>query len=156
MTRTIVKKGDIFSIETDCGKRYIQYICNDINQLNGNVICVFTDETLNYVDFYIHTTVAAGVKFFGWQKTGKLPCPDVSDVVFFTEISDIERKVVHNNADVNWRVWTISENAEYVKDLPEVKCYEGTLYAPCNISDILCGRSRFYNKYTQWTKKRDL
>lgn len=149
MTRTIVKKGDVFSIETECGVRYIQYICNDLNQLNGNVVCVFTDETLKEVDFYIHTTVAAGVKFFGWQKIGKQPIPDISDIVFFTEISEIVRKVVHNNADVNWRVWTISGTDAYVKDLPDVECYEGKLYAPCNIPDILCGRNKYYKRFVR-------
>ena len=29
MTRIVCKKGDVFSIDTDCGKRYIQYICNE-------------------------------------------------------------------------------------------------------------------------------
>jgi len=147
MTRTYVRKGDVFSVETDCGKRYFQYVCNDINQLNGNVICVFKDESLKEVDFYIHTTVAAGVKFYGWQKIGKLPCPDISDVVFFTKISDIERKVIHNDADVHWRVWTISGNAEYVKDLPDVKCYEGLVCPPCSIPQILCDEAQYNYKY---------
>ena len=87
------------------------------------------------MDFYIHTTVAAGVKFFGWQKIGKQPIPDISDIVFFTEISEIVRKVVHNNADVNWRVWTISGTDAYVKDLPDVECYEGSVWPPCDIPD---------------------
>ena len=143
MTRIVCKKGDVFSIDTDCGKRYIQYICNDINQLNGNVISVFKDETLKEVDFYIHTTVAAGVKFFGWQKIGKQPIPDISDIVFFTEI------VVHNNADVNWRVWTISGTDAYVKDLPDVECYEGEVWPPCDIPDILCGRNKYYKRFVR-------
>ena len=149
MTRIVCKKGDVLSIDTDCGKRYIQYICNDINQLNGNVISVFKDETLKEVDFYIHTTVAAGVKFFGWQKIGKQPIPDISDIVFFTEISEIVRKVVHNNADVNWRVWTISGTDAYVKDLPDVECYEGSVWPPCDIPDILCGRNKYYKRFVR-------
>ena len=70
MKRVVIKQGDIFSIETEKGKRYFQYICKDAYQLNGNVIRVFKDDTMTDVEFYIHTIISIGVKQWIWTVSG--------------------------------------------------------------------------------------
>ena len=146
MKRVVIKQGDIFSIETEKGKRYFQYICKDAYQLNGNVIRVFKDDTMTDVEFYIHTIISIGVKQYGWVKVGNGPVPDISNVVFFTDVDMAAKLYVFKNQDANWRIWTVSGNEKIVKELPEYRCEEGSVYPPCCIMDVICGKDLGYNR----------
>ena len=146
MKRVIVKQGDVFSVKTEKGKRYFQYICKDANQLNGDVIRVFKDDIMTDVALYLHTIISVGVKQYGWEKIGNCPVPDISNVVFFTDVDMAAKLYVFKNQDANWRIWTVSGNEKIVKELPEYRCEEGSVYPPCRIMDVICGKDLGYNK----------
>ena len=134
-------------MKTEKGKRYFQYICKDANQLNGDVIRVFKDNIMTDVALYLHTIISVGVKQYGWEKIGNCPVPDISNVVFFTDIDEVAKLYVFENQYVNWRIWTIGCEEKFVKELPGYRCEAGGVFPPSRVMDIICGKDLAYNKY---------
>ena len=150
--RTQIRKGDILSITRGEIKRYIQYVCNDFYQLNGNVIYIFKtiyssndnptiEEIVNDTyELVLHTFVKIGVKNNGWKKIGHSHSKDVSDIYFFTWNDDDQRRILsmcNHFYEYNWRVWTINKEMPYEKKLPTGECMHGPIYPPSHIENIL-------------------
>ena len=96
------------------------------------------------VEFYLHTIISIGVKQYGWVKVGNGPVPDISNVVFFTDVDMAAKLYVFKNQDANWRIWTVNGNEKIVKELPGYRCEAGAVYPPCCIMDVICGKDLGY------------
>lgn len=85
------KHGDIFKVKiSDDDVRYLQYVANDINLMNGNMVRVFKrrytendtpspDEIVDdEIDFYCHVVLKWGVERGFWTKYGN--SKDVGDL----------------------------------------------------------------------------
>ncbi len=83
--RIITKIGVVFCIAIDGKyKKYLQYIVNDLTQLNSDVVRVFkelypievepelSEVIKGDVDFYAHCVVSAGIKRDLWEKVGNV------------------------------------------------------------------------------------
>jgi hypothetical protein len=116
-TRVVTKIGDIFEVPLGDGtKKYIQYIANDLTQLNSSVIRAFktkhpmhaqpsVDEiTADGVDFYAHTVLKPGIIRKLWKKVGKSPHIGNLSILFrgTNDIFDPKIKVSEN-----WHVWEL-------------------------------------------------
>ena len=132
--------GNIFEVMVpNDQKRYFQYVCKDLSQLNGDVIRVFSRSyAMNFspmaeeiicdeVDCYMHTAVKFGL----WSHYGRSKDMSSKDV-YFRDSNDYghypgERIVSHN-----WTVWKINGEREYVGTLPEeyYSAYIGLLFSP--------------------------
>ena len=109
-------------------KGYIQYIGNDLTQLNSDVIRVFkrrdkveaeisVDDILkDGIDFYSHVVdVQHGVKDGSWSKIGNSENLGDLKAPFFRssrDYGDPSIKVSHK-----WDVWRMNETDEYVGEL---------------------------------------
>jgi hypothetical protein len=96
MLRIRTKIGDVFSVPLEgLGKKYFQYIANDLTQLNSDVIRAFvktypTDSSLDLreavkgdVDFYAHVVIKWGIKMNLWQKVGNVSYSERLDVLLY-------------------------------------------------------------------------
>lgn len=117
MGRIYTKKGDIFEAEYREGEvKYLQYIANDMSQLNSDVIRVFKriykkgrtpglDEIVEgEVEFYAHSVVKWGVKLGFWEKVGNHPEVGNLDILF--RCSNDSPKVEISR---DWSVWRLNE-----------------------------------------------
>ena len=124
-----LKIGDIFEvILDDKTKGYVQYIADDMTQLNSRVIRVFkkrysvggtpsVDEiTTDDVEFYAHiTNIKYGEKGGTWRKTGKSEnVGDIKKPIFRSTPEDI---TLHSSSHFSkhWYVWRIGEDTQYVR-----------------------------------------
>lgn len=123
MARVIIKIGDIFSVKLDDNsKKYMQYVANDLTQLNSDVIRAFkkiypidsnpdlAEVVRGEVDFYAHCVVKWGVKLGFWEKVGKVS--DVGKVeVIFRGTNDYGHKLGEEPIKIshNWYVWKIND-----------------------------------------------
>ena len=139
--RIVTKVGDIFCVEVDGKwKIYFRYVCNDMMQLNSDVIEVFskrydmdakpTPEEIvaDEVMFYAHTALRVGIERGVWYKYGKDKTIDeesLQDVLFgtvsetSTQINNESVRILDVNPLENWRIWHISEQASKIGELPE-------------------------------------
>lgn len=122
--------GDVFSAQVCVsGKKYLQYIANDLTQLNGDVIRAFSriypiaanpglSEVVNdTVDFYAHCVTKWGIKYGFWERVGNIGEVGPTDHILFRSSADYgnpEVKVSHN-----WWVWKINAQQQYVGTLKE-------------------------------------
>lgn len=67
--RIRVKVGDIFRIRNTDPEKYLQLVLVDQESLGSDVVVVYEDNPDNY-DFYVHTSVAEGVRNELWDKIG--------------------------------------------------------------------------------------
>lgn len=127
MMKIIIKSGDIFKVKiSDNEACYLQYLANDINQLNGNVIRIFKDRYKNEdtpsaekiingkIDFYCHVFLKRGVHLGFWTKYAH------SD-----NVGDLKQVYFKNYIDAlpwstYWYAWNIYDNTlkEYKKSNP--------------------------------------
>lgn len=151
--RTQIRKGDILSITRGEIKRYIQYVCNDFYQLNGNVIYIYKtiyssndnptiEEIVNDTyELVLHTFVKIGVKNNGWKKIGKSIPKDISDIFFFIWHDDEQRDLLLRSCGIslecNWDVWSIIREKTHEIKLPQGICMPGFVYAPATIENFL-------------------
>jgi hypothetical protein len=118
--RVVTKIGDIFYVDVEKGKRYFQYIANDLTQLNSDVIRVFKkdfskEDTPDYVqlilsevDFHAHTMINIGVKQHLFFQTGKRESvSNINDVLFRGTLDYFNKDV---DISKNWRIWHINDN----------------------------------------------
>ena len=133
--RIVTKIGDILYVNLENrGKKYFQYIANDLTQLNSDVIRVFKkefliDEMPNYdklilmdVDFHAHTMINLGVKENFFYQTGEHGIiKDTKDILFRGTLDygkKINNKLIKTSD--NRRVWRIND-----KDFTNVGKLEG-------------------------------
>lgn len=124
MSRTIKKTGDIFCVKmTDNTKKYFQYIANDRNQLNSDVIRAFkhrysmdenpdiSEIVKNDIDFYAHCLIKVGLKMGLWEKAGNSKEPvDLSNIVFKgTNDYGVKRGEKPITISENWYIWRIED-----------------------------------------------
>lgn len=135
--RIVTKIGDVFCVEFDNKyKRYFQYFCNDITQLNSSVIRVFKNiYPIDYspilgeiisdeVDFYAHTILRVGLEWESWYKIGKVKgnyTEDIEIPIFGTcqETEYINREIIDVDPNTNWYIWKINRSPIRVGTLTE-------------------------------------
>jgi hypothetical protein len=123
---TKLNQGDIFEINSNGKRYYFQYVVNDKNNLNGNVIrCFnyFSDEktpvdinTLRnlHTFFFMQTYIAWGIKLKLWKKIGNIPLPPDFIMPFFKHTGDVYSEVKKSN---KWYVWQPNGVKQYVGEL---------------------------------------
>ena len=149
MARIITKIGNVFAVKLDDhGKKYFQYISNDLTQLNSSVIrvfkkvyCVTASPTLSdvikgEVDFYAHCVLRWGIEYGYWEKVGKVA--DVGKVeVLFRGTNDYGHKLGEEPVLVShsWYVWKVNEEFTSVGELVDEyqKAEIGLIVSPENI-----------------------
>ena len=135
--RIVTKIGDIFCVEVDNAyKRYFQYFCNDLTQLNSDVIRVFKkrypmdykpkseDIVKDDVDFYAHTILRNGIEDGLWYKVGKSKgeFEEEKKIPLFGTCDDtkyVNGESVKVDPDNNWYLWKISCPFKSIGTLPE-------------------------------------
>ena len=136
--RIVTKIGDVFCVEVDnTYKRYFQYFCNDMTQLNSDVIRAFKkrypmdykpkpeDIVKDEVDFYAHTILRNGIEDGLWYKVGKAKGEfeeEMSKPLFGTcrETKYINGDIIDVDPNSNWYVWRINSPFKPVGILPEM------------------------------------
>lgn len=148
------KQGDIFKVKiSDDDVRYLQYVANDINLMNGNMVRVFKrrytendtpspDEIVDdEIDFYCHVVLKWGVERGFWTKYGN--SKDVGDLkkVFFKSYTE-ELSPAY---PAFWSIWTIYKYTER-KKLPKrfKDAYWGIIFQPATIVHKM-KTGRFYD-----------
>lgn len=136
--RVITKIGDVFSFEiNETQKMYLQYIANDMSQLNSDVIKVFK-KIYNKIDnpslqeivegeiaFYFHCDTRAGVKRELWNKVGNIKINgDLSNILFCCK-DDWQNEKVDD-----WYVWEINKATKRIgkMDSKYSKSYIGFIF----------------------------
>lgn len=123
------KIGDIYEVPLENGiKGYVQYIANDMTQLNSDVIRVFKrrepgdatpdlNEVINgEVEFYAHVTgMEFGEKDGSWKKIGHNDNVGDLKLPFFKSTRDTGNTSI--KVSNQWYVWRINEPTEYVGKL---------------------------------------
>lgn len=159
--------GDVFEIDLgNNSKGYLQYIADDMTQLNSTVIRVFKKRyptkivpligeiVSDDVEFYAHITdIKWGEKKGVWKKIGK--SQDVGDVkkVFFRLSHDdfIITTYSPNPVSKNWYIWRLGEDTKDVslgnKLLPQSDI--GMIIWPDSVKErMITGKYHgFYPKY---------
>lgn len=129
MTKVNTKIGDVFCAKLDNdSKKYLQYIVNDLTQLNSDVIRVFkqvfpidatpdlTGVVNGEVEFYAHCVTKWGVKLGCWEKIGNIKNIGKIDVLFRSSDDDGNLEIKVSN---NWWVWKINEEQRKIGELTE-------------------------------------
>lgn len=117
--RFSIKKGDVFEISLkNQDKRYLQYLGNDENCLNGNVIRVFkyAEKTMEEpdlakivnsdVDFFCHTYLKGGIDMNVWKKVGNSPLEKTYVPPVFRHTDDVASVV---SKSYNWFIWRLDQ-----------------------------------------------
>jgi hypothetical protein len=159
MARIVTKIGDVFSVSLGDGtKKYIQYIANDLTQLNSDVIRgfrkafpldnhptvgeVISDEVM----FYSHTMVSLGVKMGLWEKVGRADEPVDVNSVLFRHTEQYARGINDPIITVSdkWYVWRIGKDFQNIGKLEGKykNAFPGLVINPNGIIELLKG-----NKY---------
>ena len=126
MAKTRTKIGDVFSVPLGAsGKKYFQYVANDLTEMNSDVIRAFrkifptdVDPDLanvvkDEVGFYAHVVIKWGIAMNLWEKVGNRPYSDRLDVLFRAS-KDYGKQIKVSN---NWRVWRVNEKFQSVGKL---------------------------------------
>ncbi|MBI5326538.1 MAG: hypothetical protein HZB41_14905 [Ignavibacteriae bacterium] len=157
MSKIITKIGDIYSVNIDDKyKKYIQYVANDLLQLNSDVIRAFNrsyeinedpDLTLivkDEVDFYAHCILDIGLNLGYWNKIGNIS--DVGDFnrIIFRDTVDYGHKFGEEpkKLSFNWHVWKIKDKSFLKVGRLEEKyknSFIGLVINPLGIIEMLKG-----------------
>jgi len=146
--RIVTRIGNIFCVEIDQQyKKFLQYVANDMSQLNSAVIRAFKrkypidwepdmDIIVNdEVDFYSHTVPIAGIHKNIWYKVGTNKNVGDTENIMFRLYS--EGDASHLKKSYNWYVWYI--NKEYIDVGEMTKKYRhldiGYIYPPFQIEN---------------------
>lgn len=134
--RIVTKIGDIFCVEIDNKyKRFFQYFCSDMTQLNSSVIRVFKNTySMDYipvlkdiitdeVDFYAHTILRVGIELNTWYKVGKLLIDFDAEIKIPTfgtclDIEYINGRNIRVDPDKNWTIWKINQDPIKIGKIP--------------------------------------
>lgn len=144
------KIGDVFVAKiNDTHKRYFQYIVNDLEQLNSDVIRVFKKNYLiefkpslieiisDEVDFYAHTTTKYGLKLELWELVGNITDVGNVEYILFRSSEDSGDNTVLISE--KWWVWNVNKRRKYIGKLKGEyrKAEIGLVYTPLNIMSQL-------------------
>ena len=138
------KVGDIFEVKvSDIGKKYMQYIANDLSQLNSDVVRGFSkiynietkpslqEIVSDKVDFYAHCDSRHGIRLGLWSLYGNIQ--DVGDLrkIIFRDTNDTGDVI-----SSRWYVWYINEDFIRVDNMdPRLKnSFYGVVYPAKMIS----------------------
>ncbi len=155
MARVITKIGDVFMAQLDGnGKKYFQYIANDLTMLNSSVIRTFRkrypadakpdlqEVVADEVDFYAHVVIKWGIKMSLWEKAGKVPFSGKLDVLF----RDSQDYGSGLGTSYNWLIWKVNEEQKYVGKLggEHQRAEIGVVVAPVDIVERMrTGKYRY-------------
>jgi hypothetical protein len=162
-----LKIGDIFEVVLNNNmKGYIQYIADDMTQLNSRVVRAFkkkyltsevpsiNDITADEIEFYAHVTnIKLGEKEGVWKKIGK--SNDIGDVqgALFRSNHDDGKITIHTPDKISkkWYIWRINGETKNVASNNKIIAQAdiGSIIWPEDISERMCtGKySFFYPKY---------
>ena len=124
-----LKVGDIFEVRIDGKSQFIQYLATDKSCLNGHVIRAFdyeieSDEAYsleeiikNYVKFYTHTNMQAGVKLKVWKKVGNIPLEGGFDLPTFRHTEDTRDPSIKKS--YNWHIWKVNGPTKDIGELTQ-------------------------------------
>ena len=157
MKRVYTKPGDVFSVKiNEDTKKYMQYITNDLTQLNSDVIRAFKKsypidaspelaEIINdEVDFYAHCVLNIGVKLGFWEKVGSYKDVGKINTILFRNTNDYGKKVGEEPIKVSysWYVWHINDD-DFTRvgklEGKNKESYNGTVINPLGIIELLKG-----------------
>ncbi|MGV8094875.1 MAG: hypothetical protein AB2L24_23735 [Mangrovibacterium sp.] len=125
MAKVNTKIGDVFSVKIDYNhKKYMQYIINDLTQLNSDVIRAFrkkypidanpdlSEIMKGEIEFYAHCVTKWGIKLGYWEKVGNIADVGNTTNILFRDTNDYGSKVGQEPIKVssNWYVWKINDN----------------------------------------------
>ena len=159
--RAFTKVGDIFEISLQNGKsRYFQYIAKDRTNLNADVIRVFRRSyveidspqidtiILDEIEYYLHTSVSAGVKIGVWKRFGSSQKLGNLDISFRISLDSFESEL-NKAASKKWVVWQLNKERCFVGRLPG--SYHdagiGMVYSPITIYNWLQTGKYPYENY---------
>ncbi len=123
-----LKPGDVFEVKIKGKKHYFQYLTNDSNCLNGNVIRCFDikidieqpfdiNSLINTkVSFFDHTLINLGIKLKFWEKVGNLPLPKDFKMPFFRSTPDSGARV---EKSYKWYIWEPSGEEIFIGELKQ-------------------------------------
>lgn len=158
MAKANTKIGDVFSVKLDNNtKKYIQYVANDLTQLNSDVIRAFkkaypinampdlSEVVKGEEEFYAHCVTQWGIKLNLWEKVGNIS--DIGKVeVLFRDTNDYGSKPGAEPVKVssNWYVWKINEDFKHIGKIGDKykNSFVGVVINPHGIVELLKG-----NKY---------
>jgi len=156
--RVYTQIGDIFAVPlvAEQSKRYIQLVALDMSQLNSDVIRAFKkgyaldaqpaicDIVNDEVDFFVHTTVSAGVKQNLWKKTGKSLVIGNVSLILFKDTLDYGRRdgELPVTDSQKWVVWQINGNRKFVGILDDKNrnAFMGLVVPPNDVVRMLLGK----------------
>lgn len=158
--RVMTRIGDIFCIELQEYKVYLQFIAVDASYLNSTTIRVFEKKyPLDYefdpdeivrgkVNFYAHTFLQPGLKTDVWTKVGKhKDIGDIDQVLFRTSSS----WTAENPKSYRWRVGGINKEYVLIGELTDEyfkKTDDAVVVPPIDIVErILTGKYRGTQPY---------
>ena len=141
--RVITNIGDVFCAKINNYKIYLQYIANDLSQLNSDVIRVFKKkypleinpdlpEIINGdVDFYAHCVTSAGIRRGLWEKVDNIKNVGIIDDIMFKCKGDYTRSDIQND----WSIWRINQETLNVGELSDKykNSYLGLIFRPEDI-----------------------
>ena len=157
------RKGDIFAVKLDDGrKRYFQFVCRDLEDLNSDVIRVFKKVfspeedpgagIINEeIDFYVHTSVYAGVRFCLWRKSAHSNEVGSLEIIFRDSLDygfrHDESKV--QKVSKRWNVWKVNCERVFYEILPAEyhNAYIGLVCSPYTIAEIIKNQQTVIPKY---------
>ena len=158
--RVITKIGDVFvALIDNTYKVYFQYIVNDLEQLNSDVIRVFKKRyskgeqpslleiIKGEIDFYAHCVTNFGIKQGYWEKIG-----NIKELGDFSQVLFCSKKEWPNKDIDEWYIWQINKKRKYVGSLKnnKKKIYIGLIFVPQNIIyKIKNGHYREYLEYCE-------
>ncbi len=126
MKRISTKIGDVFFVKIDdFSKRYFQYIANDLQQLNSDVIRCFKkiyplNEKPDFVEiinddifFYAHCVVKWGVKLGYWEKLHNIKDIGTFENILFRGTRDYGVKKGETPIKIsnNWYIWRLNDSS---------------------------------------------
>jgi hypothetical protein len=121
--RVTTKVGDVFRIPLkQGGVRYMQYVANDMTQLNSDVLRVFKPITSNAesdiekiaeseIDFHVHSDTRAGIKMGNWTKLGRANVYGPTLTLFRQTADDGNPGIKFST---RWSVWRVGESMKFV------------------------------------------
>jgi len=144
MARIYIKKGDLFEVLLGQGyKKFFQFLGNDPEQLNGNVIRIFSmsypeaayspieEIAQDSTECFLHTNIRVGVDFGFYKKVGNSKDLGNCDNIVFRTTDDFGADPPVNVSS-KWYVWRYNGEAFFLGAMtPEYESAEfGAVLAP--------------------------
>jgi hypothetical protein len=148
-----IKLGDVFEVAfADGSRKFLQYVADDMTQLNSEVVRVFKHRYLagedvsvdaiarSEVEFHTHASARVGTKLGVWTRIGNAAI--VQPVSPSFRISR-DMGIPGITFSQRWSVWCINEPLRYVGALDDTtrQFEEGFVYPPIDVARRMdCGK----------------